>query len=258
MNRTIESKENQIYKQINSLNSKKYRDRLSSYIVEGEKLVVEAVESGMADIVVVESGRNIRLPRCEVNPVFMEGKLFRKLTHTENSQGIFAVVKNNKISDDEFLRLTDGDKTVVLLDRLQDPGNVGSIIRTAAAAGVGGLIVIKGTVDIYSPKVVRAAANAIWKLPIVHVESWEAAVKIVRRGRKKLVATAMKDAIDYCEYKPQSQGTAIIIGNEGSGISRELIEESDIRVKIPMERGMESLNAAVAAGILMYQWKGRE
>ena len=139
-----------------------------------------------------------------------------------------------------------------MLDRLQDPGNIGTILRTADAAGYGLAVIMKGTVDIFSPKVVRAATGSLFRMPVVFMDSISELVDFSRAAGRKLVATCL-NAQSYYFDEDLSENIALIIGNEGNGISKELMESSDIRIKIPMHGNIESLNASVAAGILMYE-----
>ena len=257
--KVITSKDNRIYKQCSALAAKKYRDKTGLYLVEGEKIVNEACEAGMVETIIISEGCTKEIKHCGADTVFMMGRLFEKLAHTQTSQGILAVVKKKAFNEEAFMKAVktkDGKGgNIIVLDRLQDPGNIGTIIRTADAAGYAGLIAIKGTGDIYSPKVVRAAAGSVLRLPIFFAENGEEAINILKRGNKKIVSTAFDTDIYYYDAD-LSENTALVIGNEGNGISREFLEKGDIKIKIPMSENVDSLNAAVAAGILMYHRKG--
>lgn len=250
------------------LDSKKYRDRLGEYIIEGRNLIDEAKHESceMKNIIISDEfcsdseKENLfshlkdefsgRIPEDGI--VFMRGSLFRRIARTETSQGILAVVKKNEISEDEFTeKLKETDENIVLLDRLQDPGNIGTIIRTSDAAGFAGIIAIKGTGDVFSPKVVRAAAGSIFRVPVFYAPSEEDALRIVKNTSRKLVTTCFDTHISYTDVD-MSRRTCIIIGNEGNGVSVSLSACADERVKIPMRQPVDSLNAAVAAGILIY------
>ena len=141
---------------------------------------------------------------------------------------------------------------IVVLDRLQDPGNIGTIVRTAEAAGYRGIIVTAGSGDIYSPKVVRAAAGSLFRMPVLQVDDSMEAVNMLRKMNKRIVTAALDTDIYYYQTD-LTENIALVIGNEGQGVSEVFMESSDIKVRIPMEGSIESLNAAVAAGILMYQ-----
>ncbi len=251
----IKSKDNKIFKKSNSLSSKKFRDKYGQYILEGEKLVLEAMKKDLANIVVAREDKDINLFGYKRAFVFMEGKLFDRLTLTENSQGVFAIVDKREFSKEEFISLSK-NKNLIIIDRLQDPGNMGTILRTAIAAGYGGAIIIKGSADVYSPKVVRSAANGLFNLPIFMANDEVEALAIAREGGRIILGTSLDgDVYDKTRLEPEDK-VAIVIGNEGQGVSPKLLASTDINVKIPMSEDIESLNAAVAAGILMYNWKG--
>ena len=140
----------------------------------------------------------------------------------------------------------------VVLDRLQDPGNIGTILRTADAAGYKLAVVMKGTADVFSPKVVRAATGSLFRMPVVFMDSEEELLEFTRAAGKKTVATCFDTDLYYYDVNLK-ENIALIIGNEGNGISETLIASSDVKIKIPMHGNIESLNASVAAGILMYE-----
>ncbi|MEG0918962.1 MAG: RNA methyltransferase [Anaerovoracaceae bacterium] len=251
----ITSKDNKIFKKALSLTSKKYRDRLDQYLVEGEKLVNEALAAGLVEVVIIESSYKREIHYDEGDFVFMMGKLFERLAQTEHSQGIIAIVNKRKYTEKEFAEiLKEKNGNVVVLDCLQDPGNIGTIIRTADAASYSGLIAIKGTGDIYSPKVVRSTAGSVLRLPLLQVETQEKAIEFLKENNKTVVGTCFETDKYFYEVDLRNN-IGLVIGNEGNGMSKTFIDNADINVKIPMEYPVDSLNASVAAGILMYQSK---
>lgn len=258
--KVITSKENRIYKHCKALSAKKYRDASGEYLVEGDKLVSEACEAGMAEMVIVRSGSGKNMDFGNVTAVSISEMLFDKITHIQTSQGIVALVRKKVFDEKAFMSAVaareGGLGNIVVLDRLQDPGNIGTIIRTADAAGYGGIIAIKGTGDIYSPKVVRAAAGSVMRMPVYFAGSAMEAVNMLRDNGKTIVGTAFDTDLYYYDAD-LSENTALVIGNEGNGMSEELGRNTDFNVKIPMCGTIDSLNAAVAAGILMYQSKGK-
>ena len=141
---------------------------------------------------------------------------------------------------------------ILVLDRIQDPGNMGTMIRTAVAAGYGMIIAAKGTVDVYSPKVLRATAGMIFEIPIVYADSTEELADVLRASGRKIAVTDPAGGRPYYE-EDLSRNTALVIGNEGNGVSDEVMALADIRVTLPMKGSIESLNAAVSAAILMYE-----
>ena len=249
--REISSKDNKIFRLCEQLTHKKYRDKLGLYLIEGENLLEEAVKNGAA-IKTVLMCRDYRgsLFGTEDKSFCLSDKLFEQLSQTETTQGIMAVVEKPEFSPDRFFDRGGGN--FIVLDRLQDPGNIGTILRTADAAGYRLAIVLKGTADVFSPKVVRAATGSLFRMPVVFMDSVDELMKFTRAAGKKLVATCF-DTDRYYYDENLKENIALIIGNEGNGISRELIEGSDLKIKIPMHGNIESLNASVAAGILMYE-----
>lgn len=250
--RTITSGENRIFRLCEQLTHKKYRDKLGMYLIEGENLLEEAVKNH-AEIktVLVRQDYGGNFYGSEDKVFYLDDRLFDRLSQTETSQGIMAIVKKPEFSRAEFTDKNDGSNYVVL-DRLQDPGNIGTIIRTADAAGYGLVIAMKGTADVFSPKAVRAATGSLFRMPVVFMDSTDELMEFTRAAGKKLAATCF-DTDRYYYDEDLRENIALIIGNEGGGICRELIESSDLKIKIPMHGNIESLNASVAAGILMYE-----
>ena len=257
--KTITSKDNNIYKSALKLTKKKYRDEAGLYLLEGVKPLEDALSMGIEvkTIFLCEGNQ-----RPEVFPerlcMMLDKKLFATLSDTGTSQGVIAVAEQKEYSFEGFCAEANNvngyavNGNVVIMDRLQDPGNIGTIIRTAEAAGYRGIIMISGSGDVYSPKVVRAAAGSLFRMPIIKAPDADAAASMVKQMGKSLTVTCFEDATD-CFETDLTENIALVIGNEGRGVSERFLELSDIRVKIPMEGSIESLNAAVAAGILMYQ-----
>ena len=140
----------------------------------------------------------------------------------------------------------------MVLDRLQDPGNIGTIIRTAEAAGFHALIAIKGTGDIYSPKTARAAAGSLLRVDVFEGMETAEAIRLCTEKGLRIIASDLDGAVDYTEADLHGN-IALVIGNEGSGVSGQIRGAADTKVKIPMEGNIESLNAAAAAAVLMYE-----
>ncbi|MCI6011251.1 MAG: RNA methyltransferase [Firmicutes bacterium] len=250
--REITSKDNKIVKLCEQLAARKYRDRLGLYLIEGENLLEEAVQEGAAvETVLIRRDCRKIPPGLEDRTYILGDGLFRKLSLTDTSQGSLAIVKKPEVSRKALLEQGAAGNFVVL-DRLQDPGNIGTIIRTADAAGYGLVAVMKGTADVFSPKVVRAAAGSLFRVPVVFMNDYDELVTFVRAAGVKLAATCF-DTDRYYYEEDLRENVALIIGNEGNGISPELIGRADIKIKIPMAGSIESLNAAVAAAVLMYE-----
>jgi TrmH family RNA methyltransferase len=271
----ISSSANQEIKRLSKLRSRKGRDREGTFLIEGEKMLGEAVASGarVRTILLREDGAVSEEEQIdwlrqttvnfggigesersdeEANPtnerahaLLLSRELFDKLASTETPQGVMAEVEKPAIDYREA-------ESHVVLDRMQDPGNVGSIIRSAAAAGRYGVILLKGTADPFSEKVVRAAAGAIFKVPICIAKDEEEALAMLKKDHTPLIACSMDGEEVYSATDLRGK-VAIVVGNEGSGLSDSLIENSDKRVRIPMSEGCESLNAAIAISILLFE-----
>ena len=241
--KTITSKDNPVYKSACRLTRKKYRDDAGMYLIEG---------IGIRNIFIRED-RAVPESFPAEKTSLMDRELFEKLSGTETSQGVIAVADKNITDISSFAgRMGNCNGNVVILDRLQDPGNAGTIIRTAEAAGYRAVIVMSGTADVYSPKVVRAAAGSLFRMQLFSSSDMNETVRILKASGKCIVSADLDTDVMYNSVD-LSENIALVIGNEGQGVSRGFLEASDIKVRIPMEGSIESLNAAVAAGILMYQ-----
>lgn len=250
--REIRSKDNKIWKRCEQLTMRKYRDRSGLYLIEGENLLDEAIRNHVRieTVLVREDCQKALPPEAADKAFLLDTRLFDKLAQTVTSQGILAVVAKAEVRKEDFIGLPGSN--FIVLDRLQDPGNIGTILRTADAAGYRLAILMKGTADVYAPKVVRAATGSLFRMPVVSMASTEELVEFTRAAGKKLTATCL-DA-QRCYYDEDlTHDIALVIGNEGSGVAPALIESSELRIKIPMQGNIESLNAAVAAGVLMYE-----
>ncbi len=249
--KVITSRDNNLYKQTAKLLRKKSRDETGLYLLEGTKPLRDALDMGIdIEEIFARQGKEPEDWIPEDKCVFLDPKLFDRLSDTVHSQGIIAVARRPQPDPEGFLSQVEGP--VLVLDRVQDPGNAGTMIRTAEAAGFGGLIALTGSADLYSPKVVRSAAGSLLRLPVLTDIGADRLIALARGCGRKLMVTALEDAEDCFEADLPLDGV-LVIGNEGRGVCGELIAAADLRLTIPMEGRIESLNAAVAAGILMYQ-----
>lgn len=263
MIKIIQSADNAIYKSTLGLQQKKHREISGQYMIEGPNLLREALEN-RAELTQVFLREEMSKQQSELSDLFEEiqsrdidvfflsQKLFEKLCDTKTPQGIMGVVKKPQCSENNFFHQARPTSNVLVLDRLQDPGNLGTILRTADAAGFQGVILCKGTGDIFSPKVVRSAAGALFRLPIFFTNSAEETIRYLRKYKKRILATTLQNSQIYYETD-LCENIGLIIGNEGNGICKEFIDGADATIRIPMMDNVESLNAAVAAGILMYE-----
>ena len=145
---------------------------------------------------------------------------------------------------------------ILILDKIQDPGNLGTILRTADAAGISTVICTKGTTDIYSPKVVRSAMGSLMHLKILFIDDYES-LNILKKNGYKIISSSLENALDYNVLSTIQSKIAIVLGNEANGIDNKLLNLSDLKVKIPLYGAAESLNVGIAGGILMYKLKER-
>ena len=231
--------------------------------MEGQVLIGDAIKSGfLPKEVVVSSGEENRENLLESAGVktkvrektkiyTLADELFRKISQTENGRNIFGVFEKRNCDEKTFEKKI-GDSNILILEGLQDPGNIGTIIRTAEAAGFGGILATKGTADIYSPKIVRSAAGGILRVPIMYMPSVEETIGYAGRLKKKLCVTAVGGRHSFWEAD-LSGNIALVIGNEGNGVSEEMLKAADEVLTIPMEGKIESLNAGISAGIIMYE-----
>ncbi len=265
MNKIV-SKDNALYKKIKKLGSKKYREAFGEYIVEGPNLISEVIKrnKSLNSVVIREEDISKKEVSSLVN--FLKEKkiysnlqistiksdLFKDLSDTVNSQGILGIVEKINLTKDEFIKKIEPTENLLIMDRIQDPANVGAMIRTALGAGYGGIVALKGTADIYSQKVVRACVGSLFDIPIYFAESEQEVFDIVKKTKKKLVTTGFNTDKMYFQVD-LSKDIALVLGNEGNGISQSFFENSDMIVKIPMRNELESLNVSVASGILMYE-----
>lgn len=256
MTQRIEAGDNKKLKLVRKLASKKHRDELGKFVIEGINLVEEAISKG-ADIDYVLASDDFASDRLEaladrIGEFYeVERGIFEKLSDAINGSGVIAVVNRN-YDEQAVLASIGADDNLLVLDRVQDPGNIGTMIRTAVAAGYRAVMLIKGTADIYSPKVLRATAGMIFDLPIIYASDAYSAERIIHGLGLRICVTEPEAATPYYEAD-LAKGVALVIGNEGNGVSDELAALADERITLPMEGDIESLNAAIAAAILMYE-----
>ena len=252
----IESEDNSKLKLVRKLQLKKHRDAESKFVIEGINLVEEALrKNAPIDMIIVSDDFNFDESRMNLGDraetFTVSRSIFEKLSNAENGSGVLAVVRKTPVTFED-LEAIDKDANVLVLDRVQDPGNIGTMIRTSVAAGYKLIAVCKGTADIYSPKVLRATAGMVFDIPVVYADDAQAMADLLKRLGKRICVTVPRGGVPYYE-RDMSKGIALVIGNEGNGISDELINLADEKLTIPMYGDIESLNAAVSAAILMYE-----
>lgn len=257
----ISSKDNERVKYTKSLLKSKNRSKESKFIIEGFRILTQAVDckADLQYVFINEDFENKNehieflglLEDKNIKVYKTTNKIFQEFIDTETTQGIIGVVgfKKREISEvlDEDCRF------VLILDRIQDPGNMGTIIRTADAAGVDAIINLKGCVDIYNSKVIRSTMGSIFDMKILNLTQDEAIKEL--KNRKFDIVSSYLDTNNFYDNVDYNYKTALVIGNEANGVNDELINNSDILVKIPIYGKAESLNAAISSAILMYEIK---
>lgn len=248
----IESAQNAYVKHWKKLvTNRKEREKTGEFIVEGFHLVEEALKNKERVIqILVREG--VEIPRewslNDVKIVEVTNSIAKDIAETETSQGIFAHCKQTMISETEQASW----KKLLLIDAVQDPGNIGTMIRTADAAGIDAVVLGKGCADIYNPKTLRSAQGSHFHIPVIRGNLMDWVEKLKERNIP-LYGTALENAVDYRELH-KSGSFALIVGNEGSGVQKELLEQTTQNVMIPILGQAESLNVAVATGILLYHF----
>lgn len=302
MSMLISSKDNQTIKGIKKLKESKYRKE--KFIVEGFKMLQEAVNEGAdIEIVVVKTGNkelleNVNKLLGRLNQSYETGNelltykyvkrlpriievtenVFMQLTDVKTPQGVLAVIRKNvedNVSDFEdenenenendalkvgvnsrqidcLNKINTGADYILAVDGVQDPGNLGTIIRTADSANLKQILISKDTVDAYSPKVIRSTMGSIYRVKIVECENLADVLDELKKHKFQIVSTSLdtENSIYDIDYRKK----VVVIGNEGNGVSKEIQDLSDYKVKIPMLGKTESLNASVATGIMIYEY----
>ena len=248
--------QNPVVKAAAELNQKKYRTQNGLYLAEGLRTAEEAVAYKAVETlfyVATDDDRTMRLledaAMQNIKLVCVNENVMKKIADTETPQGIIAVCK---IRQPKLETLLAGGKMLLVLDRVGDPGNIGTMLRTADAAGIGGLVLLKGCADIYAPKTVRSSMGSLFHIPVLSGVSEQEFVSAAKKAGYDLLVTCLDGADNL--YKADLSGRiAFVMGNEAGGVSETLLEKADKRVYIPMAGRAESLNVAMAAGIVMFE-----
>lgn len=248
MKNLLTSVKNDKVKALKKLHTRKEREKTATFFIEGFHLIEEAVNSNWTiKEIILQDGVDLPKWADDFKVVEVSENVFQHITQTKTPQGIGAVVNLSKVT--KF----DGNH-VLLLDRIQDPGNLGTIIRTADAAGFDAVILGEGTVDVYNDKVIRSTQGSIFHIPVIRDNLIERILNLKKEGFS-IWASALTNSKDFHTVKTNDK-VALIVGNEGSGIQHDLLDLADELVKIPIYGKAESLNVSIAAGILMYHIKG--
>lgn len=257
----ITSKDNEIVKNIKKLKEKKYRDEKNEYIIEGIKLIEEAItENAKIKMIIVceECLKNEAIEQkllyqiAKYNCIYVNEKVFTSITDVKNPQGMLAVIEME--NGEEVINYN--DDVIFVLDGIQDPGNLGTILRTIDSAGLSQVIVSKDTVDAYNPKVVRSTMGAIFRVKVIESQDIIRTMKNIKKHKYEILVTSLEatDNIYDIDYTKKM----IVIGNEANGVSQAVLDIADEKIKIPMLGKTESLNAAVATSIIAYEYVRRK
>lgn len=255
--KVISSKDNEFIKHIKKLKDKKYRDINKEFIIEGIKLIKEAIEekADIKQIVICDNCQNTDvIPKelmyeiAKYECVYVTENIFKTISDVNTPQGILAIV--GRTSTEAEIDYT--QDIIVTLDDIQDPGNLGTILRTVDSIGLNQILVSQGTADSYNPKVVRSTMGAIFRVKIIECEDLEKTLREVKKHKFELVITSLQT--ENSIYDVDYNKKVIVIGNEANGVEQKIQDMADVKVKIPMLGKTESLNASVATGIVLYEY----
>ena len=243
----ITARKNPLLQQVRKLvSSRKERESTGLFVADGTKLLAEAVKwwPGL-ETVILSDGVEADVP-SHVRVVSVPKDVMESISPMRSPQGALFLCRLPEKTPFQ------PQKGMLILDGIQDPGNLGTIVRTAEAAGVSAVFLNRESVDLYNPKTIRSTMGSIYRMPVIYVENL---VELLQKFKKKGVQSyaAHLEGRNAYDAENYTTGTAILIGNEGNGLSQEVADQADIRVRIPMEGKVESLNAAIAASVLMFE-----
>ena len=253
----ITSKDNEIIKNVRKLKEKKYRDLNNEYIVEGVKMIKEAIleEAKIKLIVVCEENVNsgaidkkLLYEIAKYECIYVSKKVFDLISDVQTPQGMLAVIEKENSED----KIDFTEDVIVVLDGIQDPGNLGTILRTIDSCGLKQVIVSKETADSYNPKVVRSTMGAIFRVKVIESNNLLDTLKNMKKHKYKIMATSLDT--DNSIYDVDYNKKVIVIGNEANGVEKEILDYADEKIKIPMLGKTESLNASVATAVILYEY----
>lgn len=233
----------------------KARKEYQEFVVEGAKMVLEAPKDRVVKVYASETysinnkeileGLALGQEKLEL----VSDNVFVHMSDTRTPQGIMAVIKMRRYNIEEII----SDKALIIgVENLQDPGNLGTIVRMGEGAGVTGIVMSSGTADIYNPKTIRSTMGSIYRVPFIYADNFVEALKILKNSGVCVYAAHLKSQFNYTE-PDYTKATAFLIGNEGNGLTEAAAATADTLVKIPMEGSVESLNAAIACTVLTYE-----
>ncbi len=250
----IESSSNKIYKEVKALKTKHTRDKTNLFFAEGERLVKSIPKTINKKYCIFSENASqefINGFNTQGFPVYIfSQKLFKSISDTVSPQGVMCICEKFSCSFNDVL--SKKPQLIIACECVSDPGNLGTIIRTADAAGASGIILSQGCADIFNPKVLRSAMGSVFNLPIFTNAELKQIIKKLKQSGIQTLAAHLKGGVTPYAVNLKKP-TAILIGNEANGLTEETASAADILVKIPIAGGAESLNASVACGILIYE-----
>jgi len=256
----ISSKDNEIVKRIRKLKEKKYRDMENVYIVEGIKMLREAIKSKTAieQIIICDDceksdgiPKDLMYEMAKYDCIYVTSKIFKYISKVQSPQGVLTIVEKNNSKPINYK-----EDIIIALDGLQDPGNLGTILRTLDSANLSQVIVSKTTVDAYNPKVVRSTMGAIFRINVIEVDNLKETLLEMKTHNYKVMCTDLKAKENI--YSIDYNKKILVIGNEANGVSKEILNIADEKIIIPMLGKTESLNASVATSIIVYEYVRRK
>lgn len=253
----ITSKDNSLIKHIKKLKEKKYRNEYNEYIIEGAKIIGEAIkEKAKIKQIIICDGcekdelieRHLKYELAKYDCIYVPQNIFKMLTDVENPQGVLAVIEKGNLDG----AINYDEDIIVALDDVQDPGNVGTILRTIDSVGLKQVLVSKGTADVYNSKVIRSTMGAIFRVNVIECEDLKQTLKQLKEKDFKVTVTALdaKKSIYDIDYKKK----VIVVGNEANGVSKDIQKLASEKVIIPMLGNTESLNVSIATGVILYEY----
>jgi TrmH family RNA methyltransferase len=257
----ISSRNNQWIKKVLQLKQKKWRDREGLFLLEGVRIVEDALNQGITGCTCFFTDEALSNPRVSVllekaerlgwRLLSLEDPLMKVLSGTEHSQGIMLICPERKENPKDLLRPLSG--FYVVLDTVQDPGNLGTILRTAAAAGVKGLILSEGCADVYSEKAARSSMGSLLRIPVYRNVSIDFLREMKETSGLPFFGTALENGVPYKEVGPLKEGV-FIFGNEGNGVRKDILFFTDKNLYIPLAGHVESLNVSIAAAVILFHF----
>ena len=253
----ISSKDNSLIKHIKKLKEKKYRQQYGEYVVEGLKLIKEAINENakISKIIICESEDNtemienhLRYEIARFDCVLVPHNIFKTLSDVETPQGIMAIIEKSHASK----KIDFNTDIIVALDDVQDPGNLGTILRTIDSIGLKQVLVSKNTVDCYNSKVIRSTMGAIFRVNVIECDDLCNTLTLTKNNGFKIMVTSLKAKKSIYDVKYHKK--VIVVGNEANGVSESVIKLADEKLIIPMRGKTESLNVAVATGVILYEY----